>query len=66
MTPTESKSSDHSPMATQENNHHRELVEHVQERLGQHREVLEALTDLDNELSADAERALEILDELED
>jgi len=55
-------------MAIQKNNPHRnreELAEHVHERLGQHREVLEALAELDNELSADARTALEILDQQE-
>ena len=51
-------------MALRQHNHHRELEEHVQETLGPHREVLEALTELDNELSDDAERALAILDDL--
>lgn len=45
---------------------HRDLVEHVHDRLGQYREVLEAPADLDTELSADAQTALEILDEQED
>lgn len=52
-------------MALQQPNHHRDLEEHVQETLGPHREVLEALAELDNELSDDAVRALAILDELE-
>lgn len=52
-------------MALQQHNHHRKLAEHVQETLGPHREVLEALADLDNELSDDAEHALAILDDLE-
>ncbi|QLD89540.1 hypothetical protein HWV07_11055 [Natronomonas salina] len=52
-------------MALQQHNHHRELEEHVQETLGPHREVLEALAELDNELSEDAKHALAILDELE-
>ena len=52
-------------MAIQKPTHHRDLVEHVHDRLGPHREVLEALAELDNELSADAQIALEILDELE-
>ncbi|WP_192498424.1 hypothetical protein [Halorussus halophilus] len=52
-------------MAIQKNNPHRNNAEHVQERLGNHREVLEALSELDNELSSDAKTALEILDQLE-
>jgi hypothetical protein len=55
----------HRSMALQKPTHHRDLAEHVHDRLGQHREVLEALAELDNELSADAQTALEILDELE-
>lgn len=53
-------------MDTQERDRQRELEECVQERLGQHRVVLEALTELDNELSTDAEYALQILDRLEE
>lgn len=34
----------------------------VRERLGDHREVLERLAELDTPLSDDAQRALEILD----
>jgi hypothetical protein len=52
-------------MALQQQNHHRELEEHVQKSLGPHREVLEALANLDTELSDDAEDALAILDDLE-
>lgn len=52
-------------MALQQQNHHRELEEYVQETLGPHREVLEALSELDTELSDDAEDALAILDDLE-
>jgi hypothetical protein len=53
-------------MDTQERDHQRDLEEPVQERLGQHREVLEALTELNNELSTGAEYALQILDRLEE
>jgi len=52
-------------MALQQQNHHRELEEHVQESPGPHREVLKALAELDTELSDDAEHALAILDDLE-
>jgi hypothetical protein len=37
--------------------------EYVQESLGEHREVLEKLAELDTGLSDDAKRALSLLDE---
>ena len=49
-------------MGTRKQDRQRELEKYGQKRLGQHRSVLEALTRLDNELSADAEHALQILD----
>lgn len=49
-------------MGTRKQDRQRKLEKYVQKRLGQHHKVLEALTELDNELSADAEFALQILD----
>jgi len=40
-----------------------ELREHVEESLGDHRDLLQLLADLDTDLSEDAQRALEILEE---
>lgn len=37
--------------------------EYIREKLGSKREILEALVELDNPLSEDAERALQILKE---
>lgn len=45
---------------------HRQHKQRLKDELGDYREVLEAVADLDNELSADAECALEILDGFED
>lgn len=39
-----------------------ELQEYVCDRLGDHRDLLERLADLDTDLSEDAARVLEILD----
>lgn len=55
-----------SAMATQETCSHCELAVHVKEILGPQGDVLKAVVDLDNELSADAEDTLQILDEVED
>lgn len=43
-----------------------ELLDHVEETLGNHRETLEKLADLDTQLSDDAERALQLLEERRD
>lgn len=40
-----------------------DLREHVEESLGEHRDLLERLAELDTDLSEDAKRALEILNE---
>ncbi|MDS0220866.1 hypothetical protein NDI54_05795 [Haloarcula sp. S1AR25-5A] len=40
-----------------------ELRDHVEESLGDHRDLLELLADLDTDLSEDAQRALEILED---
>lgn len=53
-------------MGTRDQDRQREPEKYVQKRLGQYRRVLEAFTELDNGLSADAEDALQILDELEE
>ena len=53
-------------MGTREQDRQRELEKYIQKRLGQYRRVLEAFTGLDDELSADAEDVLQILDKLEE
>lgn len=40
-----------------------DLRDHVEESLGEHRELLELLAKLDTDLSEDAKRALELLEE---
>lgn len=40
-----------------------DLRDRVEETLGEHRDLLERLAELDTDLSDDAKRALEILDE---
>lgn len=45
---------------------HEDLQQHVEETLGDHRNLLERLAELDTGLSDDAARAIEILDAREE